>query len=80
MDELKFTTKERSEAYDKLFRRAVGGDKEALAALNHLLLTAEGQKQYSLLEDIRQDAYAEYLDEQTPPTVKQRIIDFFKGK
>lgn len=73
----KINEKKRDSTYDTLFKRAIAGDKEALASLNILIQNTEHVKKYSLLEDIRQTAYEEYLDKGTPKSAKEKILLFF---
>ena len=73
----KFSDREMQKTYDTLLKKAIVGDKEALAGLNVLIQNTTKSNRYSLIEDIRQTAYEQYLNQKTPSSIKNKILRFF---
>lgn len=70
--------KKGNDVMDTLFKKAIAGDKRAMASLQVLISNSYKNKKYSLLEDVRQIAYEEYLDKKTPPVFKNWLADLFR--
>jgi len=70
--------KKGNDVMDTLFKKAIAGDKSAMASLRVLISNSYKNKKYSLLEDIRQLAYEEYLDKKTPPVFRNWLTGLFR--